>query len=337
MNGIALAVWLVVGLSSALLVARVTAALRGPRADGNGVHGVYEAAFLSGGPARTADAAIAALQADGRIAVGGPGIVTVLRPVAHDPVERSVFDAPVAGPSGALGVLRTAVMRGPAVQEVGDGLAARGLLHPPGSHRALVAWGTTQGILCVLATPVSFLLTVVALFADEPALDGWPFFVLVLPVLVAGTVIGFSGAARVRRRVSRSGRQALAAYRAAAEHTVPGAAGLVALHGVRSLPDPVFAAQLTAAARQGVPSPAGTAPAAAFAYGAGTPYPEPVWCGGPGGPETGWDSGPGSGGSGCGGSSGGCGGSSSGSGCGGSSGSSCGGGSSGSSCGGSSG
>ncbi|MEU1277114.1 TIGR04222 domain-containing membrane protein [Streptomyces sp. NPDC005805] len=331
MNGLALAVWLAVGLSSTLLIARVTAVLRGPRADGTGVHDVYEAAFLSGGPARTADAAIAALQADGRIAVGGPGIVTVLRPVAHDPVERSVFDALAAGPSGALGVLRAAVMRGPAVQEVGDGLAARGLVHPPGSHRALVAWGTAQGILCVLATPVSFLLTVVALFADEPALDGWPFFILVLPVLAAGTVIGFSQAARVRRRVSRSGRQALAAYRAAA-HTAPSAAGLVALHGVRSLPDPVFAAQLTAAARQGVLPPAGTAPAAAYAYGAGTPYPEPVWCGGPGGSGPGWDSGPGSGGSGCGGSSGGgCGGSSgsSGSSCGGSSGSSCGGGSSG--------
>lgn len=110
-----------------LLVVRVVRTRRG---SGGPVHDRYEVAFVNGGPARVVDSALAALQADGRLVVGGPGIVAVVRPTAYDPVERAVLEAHAVAPHGALHHLRLAVMRHPAVQEIGEGLAARGLVVP---------------------------------------------------------------------------------------------------------------------------------------------------------------------------------------------------------------
>ncbi|WP_392673335.1 TIGR04222 domain-containing membrane protein [Streptomyces sp. LN785] len=76
MNTVALVVTLGVAVSSVLLIVGISNARRGP---GGPVHDLYEVAFLNGGPGRVVDAAIAAMQADGRLTVGGPGIVSVRR------------------------------------------------------------------------------------------------------------------------------------------------------------------------------------------------------------------------------------------------------------------
>ncbi len=348
-NVLALLATLAVVVSSVLLIVKAVAERSRRPSPGPGIalHDLYEVAFLNGGPARVVDTALTALHADGRLAVGGPGIVAVQRAQANDPVERAVFQELAAAPNGALHVLREAVMRHPAVQEVGDGLAARGLLVPPHRLRPLRQWGLTQGIACMIALPLSLLLTFVQ-FATDDSLDfSVPFIMKMLPAIVIGSFTGMIVANSSAGRLTASGRHATQSFRAAYAYVVT-PAHLVATLGLRALPDPVFQAQLMAAARLSAPRRRSSARVAestatgVTAVGAAT-----VWCAasGPGGSSCGGSSGGGSGsscgggsgcssGSGCGGGSGSgssCGGGSS---CGSSSGSSCGGGGGGSSCGG---
>ncbi len=348
-NVLALLATLAVVVSSVLLIVKAVAERSRRPSPGPGValHDLYEVAFLNGGPARVVDTALTTLHADGRLAVGGPGIVAVQRAQANDPVERAVFQELAAAPNGALHVLREAVMRHPAVQEVGDGLAARGLLVPPHRLRPLRQWGLTQGIACIIALPLCLLLTFVQ-FATDDSLDfSVPFIVKMLPAIVIGSFTGMIVANSSAGRLTASGRHAARSFRAAYAYVVT-PAHLVATLGLRALPDPVFQAQLMAAARLSAPRRrssargAGSTATGVTAVGAAT-----VWCAasGPGGTSCGGSTGGGSGsscgggsgcssGSGCGGGSGSgssCGGGSS---CGSSSGSSCGGGGGGSSCGG---
>ncbi|MFF3032079.1 TIGR04222 domain-containing membrane protein [Streptomyces rubiginosohelvolus] len=332
MNTLALLATLAVVVSSVLLVVKAVVERSRRPSPGSGValHDLYEVAFLNGGPARVVDTALSALHADGRLAVGGPGIVAVQRAQANDLVERAVFQELAAAPNGALHVLREAVMRHPAVQEVGDGLAARGLLVPPHRLRPLRRWGLTQGIVCLIAVPLSMLLTFVQ-FATDDSLDfSVPFIMKMLPAIVIGSFTGLIVANSSAGRLTASGRHAAQSFRATYAYVVT-PAHLVATLGLRALPDPVFQAQLTAAARLSAPRRrssgrvGGATATGVTAVGAAT-----VWCAasGPGGSSCGGSTGGGSGSS-CGGGSG-C---SSGSGCGGGGGSSCGS-SGGSSCGG---
>ncbi|WP_328862037.1 TIGR04222 domain-containing membrane protein [Streptomyces sp. NBC_00306] len=321
MTVLAILVYVAVAASSTTLLVRVSWSQRRPapgvRAQ---IHDVYEAAFLGGGPARVVDAALAVLHADGRLAIGGPGIAVAQRPVAQDLVERAVFDELAASPTGALHTLRRSVMRSPAVQEIGDGLAARGLMLPPRANRALTVWGLCQGFVCVMGIPFAFVVTVLS-FVSGPDDPDIPFIMLVLPALFVGIGFGFTAAARSRRRISSAGQDALRSFGVQFAH-LHSPAHLVALHGLHGVTDPFLQAQLRTAARTPVSRYERSA-----AFAATTTV---VWCAA--------SSPDGGGGSGCGSSSGsGCGGSSGGSGCGGSSGgSSCGGGGSsgGSSCGG---
>ncbi|MGW4256507.1 TIGR04222 domain-containing membrane protein [Streptomyces californicus] len=333
MNVLALVLNIAALVSAVLLITTaVSAGSRRPSAGPfPGVHDLYEAAFLNGGPARVVDTALAALYADGRVLIGGPGIISVQRPQASDPVERAVLHELSAAPSGALHVIREAAMRHPAVQEIGDGLAQRGLLVPPAANRGVWRWGLVQGVSCLVAFPVSIVLTVLQYATHGASFDlPAPFVVKMLPAIVVGGISGLVVASVAARRITGAGRRAAQGFGAAhAQAADP--AHLVAVRGLRALPDPALRAQLIAAARLGAPRRRrssghtyGTSTTGATGVAATT-----VWCAasGPGASSCGGSSGGGSG-SGCGGGSG-C---SSGSGCGGGSGSSCGGG--GSSCGG---
>ncbi|MGW1467895.1 TIGR04222 domain-containing membrane protein [Streptomyces sp. NPDC002308] len=339
MNLIALLLTLGMVVSGVLLLS--ARARSGPRgaAFGAAVYDDHEAAFLGGGPARVVDTALTALHADGRVVIGGPGIVSVLRPYAQDPVERAVLQELALAPNGALHLLRLAVMRHPAVQEIGDGLAARGLLARPEELRRRRRWGGIQSVVALVLFPVSLIAT----FVQYSTLDGYadmpfPFVVKMLPAIFFGGLTGLVVAVGARARITKAGLAAVGAYRAArAAGGSP--AQLVAAYGVRASADAALRDQLTAAARYRSPGQGrrgGYSPA--HHYGgdatgvAGAAMVPVVWCAGAG-PGAGCGSGSGSGsGSSCGAGGGsGCG--SGGSSCGGS-GSSCGGGSS--SCGGSS-
>ncbi|KQX55818.1 MULTISPECIES: TIGR04222 domain-containing membrane protein [unclassified Streptomyces] len=227
----------------ALVITRVVRTRGGP---GGPVHDRYEAAFLNGGPARVVDSALAALHADGRLAIGGPGIVAIVRATAHDPVERAVLQEHAAAPHGALHHLRLGVMRHPAVQEIGGGLAARGLVVEPATRRVTGRWCGILALAGFALFPLSILLTMVD-FAADPEFR-LPFVFKVAPVLFAAVITGAVCGAVSGKQVTPAGRRAVLAYGRAYAH--PGDPGhLVALHGLRALPDPVLREQLVAAAR----------------------------------------------------------------------------------------
>ncbi|MDH6538408.1 TIGR04222 domain-containing membrane protein [Streptomyces sp. SPB4] len=345
MNTVAIAVWAAVLGSSALLLRALFRAR--PRVPGASptLHDLSEAAFLAGGPGTVVDAALVSLLGDGRLTGGGPGIVQA-RPGAlgADPAERAVLLALRQAPSGWLYQVRYAAMVDPAVQETGDGLAARGLIAPPGTGRGLRRWGMVQALVCGMLVPVSLPLTFVA-WALDPA-SRVPFILKVLPALLAGIAVGVICAKRAGRRITPAGRAALAGMRARyagdpAEHVQ------TALFGLRGLRDPDLRRQLLPAVRstrlaaaqarartssRSHGSRTSHAPSASSSSSSSADVLPVLWCAAGDGGSSGGSGGCGSSGSGCGGSSGSsCGGG--GSSCGGG-GSSCG--SSGSSCGGSS-
>ncbi|MFF5971392.1 TIGR04222 domain-containing membrane protein [Streptomyces sp. NPDC012769] len=248
MNTLVFFYYVLGGAGMALLFVKRGRTGRGP---GGPVQDRYEAAFLNGGPARVVDTALAALHGDGRVVVGGPGIVQVIRPTAHDPVERAVFQELSAAPHGALAPLRYAVMRHPAVQEIGDGLAGRGLIMEPRVRRSALSWSTALGILALISLPFSLILTVADLMESGPRL---PFIVKVLPVLVGVMVAAVLCATAAKRRVTPAGQAAVTAFAQAHAHlTLQGMP--VALYGLRALPDPFLREQLATAARTPLPSP----------------------------------------------------------------------------------
>ncbi|GGT18632.1 TIGR04222 domain-containing membrane protein [Streptomyces purpureus] len=297
MDALPVLIFFAVVISSVVLIVQVRSVRRG---SGGSVHDLSEVAFLNGGPARVVDTALAAMQADGRIAVGGPGILTVVRPTAYHPVERAVLQEHATAPNGALHTLRLAVMRHPAVQEIGDGLAARGLLVPPDARRRGVRWAAWQGFGCLGLLLVSFVATLTGAKAG-----GVPFVVMVLPSLLPGGVIALICAGYASGRITAAGRRAALQYYRDNVYLAD-AGHLVALRGLRALPDPVMREQLTAAARHYAPASGGGSSSSDAAF------PVVVWCAASsGGSSCGaYGGGGGGGGSSCGVGSGGGGGSS---------------------------
>jgi uncharacterized protein (TIGR04222 family) len=256
---LALLVNVLVAASTVALVLTLVLATRRDR--GNAVvHDVMEAAFLLGGPGRAVDTALTAMHADGRLCVGGPGIVAVGGRRAGDPVERAVLQEYDAAPHGALHSLRYATMRHPAVQEIGDALAVRGLLIDPRRTHKWRRWGVLQGLVCLLGIPLSLLTTLFLGFrayGNRPAYDGpevpfftgTPFVLQVLPALVIGAVAGFVTASHARRRVTAAGRDALRAYRTDPAHLVS-VPQQVAVGGTRVLADAELRDHFRAAVRR---------------------------------------------------------------------------------------
>ncbi|MFE2128695.1 TIGR04222 domain-containing membrane protein [Streptomyces amritsarensis] len=247
MNILAAAIWIAVAVSSVLLVRGLRRAGSTAAAPSAALHDLSEAAFLVGGPGTVVDTALVSMLGDGRLVVGGPGIVQV-RPGARaaDPAERAVLHAHAGAPSGWLYQVRYAAMRDPAVQEIGNALAARGLVAPPGGGRRWRRWGLVQAVACVVWLVASIPLTVVG-FALDPD-PGVPFVAMVAPVLLAGIVLGLLCMTRARNRVTRAGLRALRALRSAyVNDRTPHVQ--TALFGLRGLRDPFLRAQLVPAAR----------------------------------------------------------------------------------------
>ncbi|MFI8104916.1 TIGR04222 domain-containing membrane protein [Streptomyces sp. NPDC086023] len=340
MNVLAVLVWAAVIGSTTVLAVAVRRRRGSAGATPAVLHDLTEVAFLSGGPRRVVDTALVGLCYDGRMMIGGPGIVQVRSGArAADPVERAVLAAHQAAPSGALQWLRLTAVRDPAVQETGDALAARGLLSAPGEGEALKRWALAHTLVCLFMMPVAFFVTVAQWASTtDPYVYEFdvPFFVLAAPALFLGFVAGAFLRVKAAPRITAAGAAALRAYTVAnVSATDPQV--LVALNGPRRLPDPLLRAQLLqpvgAVGRGGRRGRAGGGarhPHSSSSCGSGTEA-VMVWCstGDSGG---GWGTSCGASGSSCGSSGSGCGSSSSS--CG-SSGSSCS--SSGSSCGSSSG
>ncbi len=247
MNLLALGIWIAVVVSTALVFRGIRRSLPPVAGPAPRLHDLSEAAFVTGGPGGVVDTTLVSLLGDGRLIAGGPGIVQV-RPGARaaDTAERAVLQAHAQAPSGWLYQVRYLAMLDPAIQETGDGLAARGLLAPPGWGYRWRRRALAQVIVCAVLLVLSLPLTFVAL-ALQPG-SQVPFIVKVFPVLIGGIVLGAAGAVRARQRVTPAGQRALQEMRARyVNDGTPHAQ--TALFGLRGLRDPYLRGQLLPAAR----------------------------------------------------------------------------------------
>ncbi|MEV0526369.1 TIGR04222 domain-containing membrane protein [Streptomyces sp. NPDC050439] len=321
MEILSLAFALLVAASSAALLVGVSRIRQAAPPQSDARHGAVfdplEAAFLGGGPGRVADAVIAAMHEDGRLVVAFPGVVALQSTEVRNPVEGAVLQAHEAAPSGALHWLRIGVMRSPAVQAIGDTLARRGLLVRPEAVDRLRRRKNRHHALSF----AGFFLVIGVIAVEDGDGPSWdPVSAATILLIVAwllGALVGLLCGRFTRTRVTATGRNALAEYRAAGA-LAPGAAYRVAVEGLVGVLDPDLRAQLQAAHRVRPGRTAATSSSYASS-GSGTI----AWCGGTGSSST-------CGGASCGSSGGGCGGGGSSS-CGGGGGGGCGGGGGGSS------
>lgn len=121
---------------------------------------LYEAAFLSGGPARVADLTLVSMARQRRLLLAHTGWATVVDPRGRDEMERSVIGA--IGPEGQNRIepVRSAAADAEAVRSLADGLVRAGLAVPDGA-RTTVASGVRQvraAALAVLALGATALL-----------------------------------------------------------------------------------------------------------------------------------------------------------------------------------
>jgi uncharacterized protein (TIGR04222 family) len=314
-----------VGTTLWLLAAGIADRRSAPRATpGWTPQSVLEAAFLVGGPRRVVDTVISSMHEDERVQVIPHGRLQVLRPVAADGVESAVLAA--CGPEwqAELKEVRAAAMRSPAVQEIGDGLAAHGLLYRPDSIRHWRLAARVQRSTCYL-TCVAMIVSPMAMSRStvrwEPP-NMFPAFMVffgAMGALLIGGLLAPGG------RLTKAGRDAVAQLRRSNPWAPKGTAAsgpavpaLVAIGGAEVLTpgplrDELMASVAVAGAGQGFFGGSGSSSSSSSSSsdpGGAT------WCGSSGG------------------GGGGCGASSCGSGSGGGGGSSCGGssGGSGSSC-----
>ncbi|MCX9190691.1 hypothetical protein C3Y87_04540 [Carbonactinospora thermoautotrophica] len=91
--------------------------------------GVLESAFLAGGPRRVVDTVLVAMVWEGRLRASRNGTLSAVIYAPRNPVEAAVHAALGPGNLRQVAAVRAEVMRHPAVQGIGDRLAALGLLH----------------------------------------------------------------------------------------------------------------------------------------------------------------------------------------------------------------
>ncbi|MGQ4383659.1 TIGR04222 domain-containing membrane protein [Streptomyces sp. SAS_270] len=167
--------WAAAGVScTRLCLAAVRAA-----ADADGVRGhdltLYEAAFLSGGPARVAELTLVSMARQRRLLLAHTGWATVVDPRGRDDMERSVIGA--IGPEGQsrIAPVRATAAAADCVRTLADRLVAAGLAVPDGA-RTTVAGAVRQvqaASAAVLALGTVALLLPSQTTADEVPVALW--------------------------------------------------------------------------------------------------------------------------------------------------------------------
>jgi uncharacterized protein (TIGR04222 family) len=127
--------WFVAGAACTRLC---LAAVRAASVDSNPERGreldLYEAAFLSGGPARVADLTLVSMARQRRLLLAHTGWATVVDPRGRDEMERSVIGA--IGPDGQsrIAPVRASAAAAEAVRGLAERLVSAGLAVPDGAR-----------------------------------------------------------------------------------------------------------------------------------------------------------------------------------------------------------
>ncbi|MEU6534430.1 TIGR04222 domain-containing membrane protein [Streptomyces sp. NPDC047000] len=210
---------------------------------------LYEAAFLSGGPARVADLTLVSMARQQRLLLAHTGWATVVDPRGRDEMERTVLGA--IGPEGQsrIAPVRDRAAAGEAVQGLADRLVRAGLAVPDGD-RTTVASRVRQvrfAALAVVALGAAALLlpTPTALPRDLVAL--W--FALPLTLTLSCLVLARVEVHPYTRWASPAGQRLLGVLmrrrsRAGGAGDTDGRTDLtsVAVRGIRAVGDPALRA-----------------------------------------------------------------------------------------------
>ncbi|WP_200307707.1 TIGR04222 domain-containing membrane protein [Streptomyces adelaidensis] len=159
--------WAVAGVSCARLC---LASMRAAAADSD-VHAphhhrchrltLYEAAFLSGGPARVADLTLVSMARQRRLLLAHTGWATVVDPDGRDEMERSVIGAIGPGGQSRIAPVRRSAAGAESVRRLADRLVVAGLAIPDRARTGVAdAVGQVRGAalaVCALGT-LAFLL-----------------------------------------------------------------------------------------------------------------------------------------------------------------------------------
>ena len=159
-----------------------------PRPAGAVGIGLYETAYLAGGPTRVVDLALVLMASRGRLHLAHTGWTTVVDPQGRSRLERALVTA--TGPDGQCrtGELRDAMAAHPTVLEIGARLSLAGLATP-----ALVRESTAAAVrhvrLALLCTVVLLAGAVTLGSADEAdAAAALAWFALPV-ILTSGTLL----------------------------------------------------------------------------------------------------------------------------------------------------
>ncbi|MFJ8439098.1 TIGR04222 domain-containing membrane protein [Kitasatospora griseola] len=158
-----------------------------PTADRTSGVGLYETAYLAGGPARVVDLALVRMAGLGRLHLAHTGWTTVVDPQGRGRLERALITA--IGPDGQCRTaqLKAALAAHPTVRDIGDRLALAGLATPADVRiRALRAIRHVR--YAMLGAVAMLLLTVVLNSDGEQARTAVAWYSLPL-VLTGGTLM----------------------------------------------------------------------------------------------------------------------------------------------------
>ncbi|MFF5857227.1 TIGR04222 domain-containing membrane protein [Streptomyces sp. NPDC012751] len=206
---------------------------------------LYEAAFLSGGPARVADVTLVSMARERRLLLAHTGWATVVDPHGRDEMERSVIGA--IGPEGQsrIAPVRARAAGAQAVRRLSDGLVRAGLAVPEGT-------GTTVGSAVRqvrAAVPVVVALGVTALLLPVPT--GTPrllvglWFALPLTLTLSCLAIARFEAHPYSRWASPAGQRLLSALTGRPAGDERSLLTSVAVRGVRAIGEPRLRAAFT--------------------------------------------------------------------------------------------
>ncbi|MDH6578256.1 TIGR04222 domain-containing membrane protein [Kitasatospora sp. MAP5-34] len=150
--------------------------------------GLYETAYLAGGPARVVDLLLVLMSSRGRLHLAHTGWTTVVDPRGRSRLERALITA--VGPEGQCRTtgLKEELVEHPTVQEIGGRLTHAGLATPPAVRESTVL--AVRQVRQALMLSVVLLAAALALStpasADASSAVAW--FALPL-ILTSGTLL----------------------------------------------------------------------------------------------------------------------------------------------------
>ncbi|MBB5958331.1 uncharacterized protein (TIGR04222 family) [Saccharothrix tamanrassetensis] len=190
--------WIALAVSLAVAIA-VRVCLRGARQGAPaGAPGLYDIAFLTGGPRRVVETSVASLIDSGALRPARDGAVRVVgTPVSDDPVDQAVLTDATRYRYRTLALLFTSVSEQDAPRAVGDRLVEQGYLVAP---RTAKRWLRRSVVPMALLGAVGVVRWVNGLAIGAPV--GW----LTLQLVLTGLLVALLRKARLVTRTALGSR-----------------------------------------------------------------------------------------------------------------------------------